>query len=103
MVDSSRPYDSMADRFKQIPSATVFDTLDKIGCPNTVLSLQIKPLRNEMRIAGPAFTVKGTRDPRHHDEEAGVRPPNFDNWGMYRAMYPGCVVVMSTTSDSSGN
>ena len=30
--------------------------------PNQVLSQGIKPLTNDMRIAGPAFTVKGTRD-----------------------------------------
>ena len=91
--------DNMAERFKNIPSATVFDTMDQMGNPNNVLSLRIRPLRNDMRIAGPAFTVKGARDPRHHDEEPNVRPPKFDDWGMYRAMYPGCVVVIDGGSD----
>lgn len=95
MIDN----EEMAARFREIPSATVFDTLDRMGRPNCVLSLGIKPLRHEMRVAGPAFTVKGTRDPRHHDEEANVRPPKFDNWGMYRAMYPGCVVVIDGGPD----
>lgn len=99
MADRPASIESMADRFRQIPSATVFDTLDRMGLPNMVLSLGIKPLRNDMRIAGPAFTVKGTRDPRHHDEEENVRPPKFDNWGMYRAMYPGCVVVIDGGPD----
>lgn len=70
-----------------------------MSLPNCVLSLKIRPLRNDMRIAGPAFTVKGTRDPRHHDEEPNVRPAKFDNWGMYRAMYPGCVVVIDGGPD----
>jgi len=91
--------ESTAERWKRIPSATIFDTLDRMGNPNTVLSLGIKPLRNDMRVAGPAFTVKGTRDPRHHDEEPDVRPAKFDDWGMYRAMYPGCVVVIDGGPD----
>jgi regulator of RNase E activity RraA len=91
--------EAMADRLRQIPSATIFDTLDRIGLPNQVLSLAIKPLRHDMRVAGPAFTVKGTRDPRHHEEEAGVRPEKFENWGMYRTMYPGCVVTIDGGPD----
>jgi 4-hydroxy-4-methyl-2-oxoglutarate aldolase len=96
---SSHSVEAFAERFRQIPSATLFDTLERLGRPDTVLSLEIKPLRHDMRIAGTAFTVKGTRDPRHHDEEANVRPPKFDNWGMYRAMYPGCVVVIDGGPD----
>jgi regulator of RNase E activity RraA len=99
MADLRAAIQTMAARFKQIPSASIFDTLDRMGNPNTVLSLGIKPLRQDMRLAGPAFTVKGTRDPRHHDEESGVRPPKFENWGMYRAMYPGCVVVIDGGPD----
>lgn len=93
------PVDEMAERLKQIATATLFDALEQMGRPNQVLSLKIKPLRHDMQVAGPAFTVKGTRDPRHHDEEPGVRPPKFDNWGMYRAMYPGCVVMIDGGPD----
>jgi regulator of RNase E activity RraA len=99
MAGPQTAIDAMAERFRQIPSATIFDTLDRMGDPNRVLSLGIKPLRHDMRVAGPAFTVKGTRDPRHHDEEPNVRPPKFDDWGMYRAMYPGCVVVIDGGPD----
>jgi regulator of RNase E activity RraA len=99
MAQPNNEIQNIAERFHQIPSATIFDTLDRMGHPNQVLSLGIKPLTHDMRIAGPAFTVKGTRDPRHHDEEANVRPPKFDNWGMYRAMYPGCVVVIDGGPD----
>ena len=99
MAQPNTEIQNMAERFRQIPSATIFDTLDRMGNPNQVLSVEIKPLTNDMRIAGPAFTVKGTRDPRHHGEEAGVRPPKFDNWGMYGAMYPGCVVVIDGGPD----
>jgi regulator of RNase E activity RraA len=96
---ASSNLEDLAARFRQIPTATVFDTLDRLGRADTVLSLHIKPLRPEMRIAGAAFTVKGTRDPRHHDDAAAVRPAKFDNWGMYRAMYPGCVVVIDGGPD----
>jgi regulator of RNase E activity RraA len=99
MAESKVAIDAMVERLRQIPTATIFDALDRLGNPNTVLSMGIKPLRNDMRVAGPAFTVKGTRDPRHHDEEANVRPPKFDDWGMYRAMYPGCVVVIDGGPD----
>jgi 4-hydroxy-4-methyl-2-oxoglutarate aldolase len=99
MIEPVIPPDQITARLEQIASATLFDTLDKMGRPDRVLSLGIKPLRQDMRIAGPAFTVKGTRDPRHHDEEANARPPKFDDWGMYRSMYPGCVVVIDGGPD----
>jgi 4-hydroxy-4-methyl-2-oxoglutarate aldolase len=99
MAEPNIAIDAMAERFRRIPTATIFDTLDRMGKPDTVLSLGIKPLRHDMRMAGPAFTVKGTRDPRHHDEEPDVRPAKFDNWGMYRAMYPGCVVLIDGGPD----
>ncbi len=90
---------SLASRFRAIPTATLFDTLDRMGRPNQVLAIEIKPLRPDMRLAGPAFTVKGTRDPRQHDEEPGTRPPKFDDWGMYRSMYPGCIVTIDGGPD----
>lgn len=99
MQDEKSSIPEMAQRFKQIATATLFDTLERMGHPDRVLSLGIKPLRHEMQVAGPAFTVKGTRDPRNHDEEPNVRPPKFDDWGMYRAMYQGCVVVIDGGPD----
>jgi regulator of RNase E activity RraA len=89
----------MASRFKVIPTSTIYDTLEKMGYPNQCLSLQIRPLHPEMRIAGPAFTVRGGREPRNHHEEPEMMLPKFHDWGMYKTLYPGCVIVINAEAE----
>jgi 4-hydroxy-4-methyl-2-oxoglutarate aldolase len=54
--------EEIAKRYKQLYSGLVFDILDTMGLPNQALANDIKPLKQEMIVAGPAFTVKGTTD-----------------------------------------
>ena len=89
----------MAARFKAIPSSTVYDTLEGMGYPNQCLALEIRPLRPEMRIAGVAFTVRGGREPRNHHDEPEMMLPKFHDWGMYKSLSPGCVIVMNSESE----
>jgi 4-hydroxy-4-methyl-2-oxoglutarate aldolase len=49
-------------RYKQLYSGLIYDTLDRMGLPNQALANDIKPLKQEMIVAGPAFTAKGTTD-----------------------------------------
>ena len=93
------PVLEMAARFKAIPSATIYDTLDSMGLPNQCLSLQIRPLRPDMRIAGPALTVRGGREPRNHHDEPDMMLPKFHDRGMYKAVYPGCVLVINSEAE----
>ncbi|NOZ29153.1 MAG: RraA family protein [Chloroflexi bacterium] len=87
----------MAERYRKCASASIYDTLDRMGLPNQCLSLGIKPLTYEMRVAGPAFTVRGTREPRTGDELP--QSEKFANWGMFKAMFPGCVVVVNAEKE----
>ena len=57
MAEKEIPVVEMAERFNKIATATVFDTMDRMGMPKQVLDLNIRPLRDDMHIAGPAFTV----------------------------------------------
>jgi len=85
----------MAERFKKIPAATIYDAMDSMGYGNQCLSLEIKPLRYDMRVAGRAFTVKGSREPRPETIN-----PKFQEFGMFKAMKPYDVVVVDAEKES---
>jgi regulator of RNase E activity RraA len=82
----------MAERFRRIPSATLYDVLDSMGSPNQCLSLDIKPLHDDMKVSGPAFTVHGSREPRGEGELTDSPTREFK---IFKAMYPQCVVVVN--------
>ena len=83
---------ALAERYRQVGTAAVFTVLEEMGGPVNLLADAIRPLRPEMVIAGPAFTLKGARDPRpHHTPETELE--RFADYAMFRAMTPGCVVV----------
>lgn len=50
----------ICDRYKQLYAGLIFDVLESLGYPNQVLSHELVALAPGMKIAGPAFTVKGT-------------------------------------------
>lgn len=49
-------------RYRALYSGAIYDVLDEIGLPNQALATDIKPIRSDMVLAGPAFTVKGIPD-----------------------------------------
>ncbi len=91
MSDKEIPVLEMTERFNKIATATVFDTMDRMNMPNQVLDLNIRPLRDEMHIAGPAFTVRGGRDCRTGRE---WQPKEMEGRNLWKEVYPGCVVVV---------
>jgi 4-hydroxy-4-methyl-2-oxoglutarate aldolase len=52
--------EQICERYRQLYAGVVFDALESLGLPNQVVSHQLTPLTPEMRLAGPAFTIKGT-------------------------------------------
>jgi 4-hydroxy-4-methyl-2-oxoglutarate aldolase len=90
MSDKEIPVLEMTERFNKIATATVFDTMDRMNMPNQVLDLNIRPLRDEMHIAGPAFTVRGGRDCRTGRE---WQPKEMEGRSLWKELYPGCVIV----------
>jgi 4-hydroxy-4-methyl-2-oxoglutarate aldolase len=82
-------------RYKQLYSGLVYDILDIMGLPNQALANDIKPLKQEMVVAGPAFTVKGTTDVTCDDTRRNRR---LKMWPEMK--YP-CVEVCDCNLDQS--
>ncbi|HEY3454130.1 MAG TPA: hypothetical protein VGK64_05960, partial [Bryobacteraceae bacterium] len=49
-----------AARLRKIPTATVYDVMDKMGYPNQALAADIRPIAPGWRVAGPALTMQGS-------------------------------------------
>ena len=80
----------------QAYSADLYDVLDKMGYSNQCLDLGISPLNPLWKIAGPAFTIWGIREPRF---DAALPRPDFDDHALFNRIYPGCVVVINDEKD----
>jgi regulator of RNase E activity RraA len=50
----------ICNRYQRLYAGLVFDILEHLGYPNQALSHEIAPISPEMKLAGPAFTFKGT-------------------------------------------
>src|ERR671937_172396 len=64
-MDSTSPpttvnLEGVCDRYQRLYAGLVYDVLEHLGYPHQVLSHEITPLAPDMKLAGPAFTVKGT-------------------------------------------
>ncbi len=51
--------EQICERYLRLYAGLLYDVLEHLGYPNQVLSHHIAPLTPEMKLAGPAFTVKG--------------------------------------------
>mgnify|MGYP005835466407 CR=1 FL=1 len=91
----------MCQRFEKIPVADLYDVMDRGGYElgNQVLSLKIKPIDRHMHVAGPAFTLKGQREMRLEDELPMRNEGKFADFGMFRAVFPDCVVVVNAEAE----
>jgi 4-hydroxy-4-methyl-2-oxoglutarate aldolase len=52
--------EELCRRYKQLYGGVVYDVLESLGYPDQALSHELTALAPGMRLAGPAFTVKGT-------------------------------------------
>jgi len=51
--------EDISKRYRKLYAGLVFDVLEHLGYSNQVLSHEITPLAPDMKLAGPAFTLKG--------------------------------------------
>jgi 4-hydroxy-4-methyl-2-oxoglutarate aldolase len=58
--DSAPTAAEICARYKRLYAGLVFDILESLGYPNQAVSHEITPLSLDMKLAGPAFTIKGT-------------------------------------------
>ena len=83
-------------RLKKLYTAAVYDIMEEMGLPNQCVDIGIKPLEYNMSIAGPAFTIAVSNDPRT-DDEYDVQP--VADLTFFRRMYEGCVVLIAAAGD----
>lgn len=60
LTDHKVSMEQICERYRQLYGGLIYDVLEHLGHPNQVLSHEITPLAPSSRLAGPAFTVKGT-------------------------------------------
>jgi len=51
--------EDICNRYRRLYAGLLFDVLEQMGLPNQALSHEITPLSLDMKLAGPAFTMKG--------------------------------------------
>ena len=64
--------EQICKRYLQLYAGAVYDVLESLGLPNQVLSHKIRPLASHMKLAGPAFTIKGTATCEREDRKSVV-------------------------------
>lgn len=60
--DYGKPIEDLVKRYRTLYSGAVYDVLDEKGLPLQALAPDIKPVRSDFVLAGPAFTLKGIPD-----------------------------------------
>jgi len=83
-------------RLLPVHSADVYNALDAIGYSDRCLSLNIKPLRDNMKVVGPALTILGTSEPLYGDE---LKKPEFDDFALFDRIYEDCVIVINAEKE----
>src|SRR5262245_8840804 len=63
---------SLASRFSAIYTGAISDVLDRHGYVTQTLPAALRPLREGMRVAGPAYPVEGRPHPGH-DYDTSIR------------------------------
>lgn len=82
------------ERFLKLYVPAVCDVLDEMGYEFQVCSSKLRPLMQDMKLAGPAFTIKGQRNGSHDfDLSQRIGPGILDH------LEDGCVAVYDTSND----
>ncbi len=91
-VELSIPEAELCTRFEKLYTGAVNDVLREMCLPYQALPPEIAPLRDEMVVCGPAFTVKAVKDPTLGGElELRVH--------MLDALQPGHIVVWNANGE----
>ena len=90
-------YDTPAinQRFQKLYSGLVYDACEHFGLKGRAMQSGIYPLVPEMKVAGPAFTVRCIATPSRDENMHNVR------LGMLRSMTPGCIQIRDCQNNQS--
>ncbi len=86
------PIQELSERYKKLYVPAVADVLDKKGLWFQTCNKNLRPLKLEMTVAGPAFTILGQRN-RTLDRSKRLGPKVIDQFT------PGVVAVYDTMGD----
>jgi regulator of RNase E activity RraA len=81
------PTERICERYRRLYAPLIYDVLEHLGHPAQALSHRLVPLDRDMKLAGPAFTVKGTMS---CEKNEGIR---FKRLAMIKQMQYPCVEV----------
>ncbi len=70
--------EDLVKRYRAVYSGAIYDVLDAMGLPHQALATELKPIRQDMVLAGPAFTMKGIPDTTGREELRQKRIHMFD-------------------------
>lgn len=89
------PYDiaEMRHRYLKLYTALVYDSMEAYGMPGRSMESGVYPLTVEMKVAGPAFTVRRQTTPNTDPHTHNIR------LGLMKSMCEGCILL----SDVQGN
>lgn len=65
--------DVLAKKFLKFYSALIYDVLEDMGYPDQALHYSIGPIHPDMKVAGYAFTIKGSSQAEPGDKEEGMK------------------------------
>ena len=91
-----KEWEKIIERYRKLYSGLVYDTLAEFGYPNQACNIDLKPINDDMILAGPAFTIKG----RAYDEEIDEKGLMDEFLAMINAMSYPCIVVIDTGTDT---
>jgi 4-hydroxy-4-methyl-2-oxoglutarate aldolase len=97
-VPSPAELDELARRFSALYTGALTDVLDRLGYLQQTLPPALRPLREGMRLAGPAYPIEGRPHPGA-DYDASIRA----TLAMLGAVPPGHVAVYQTHDGSSAH
>ena len=83
---------------KKLYTGAVTDILDSLGeeFRNQTLPNDLRPIDNNMKVAGPVYTVRGAK--RFFDD--GI-DPRYKQMDMLDGIFPNCVIVMDSGDEKS--
>jgi 4-hydroxy-4-methyl-2-oxoglutarate aldolase len=86
--------ETVYERLGALQTDVVADVLDQMGYTDQIVSVEIQPLVTSMRIAGPAFCIRGEpAEGSTMEASAGKASASYE---LFRHMYEGCVAVVDT-------
>lgn len=83
--------EELIERYRKLPTPTVYDVMDKMGYGNQALCSDIRPLAPGTRLAGPALTMRGTSTATYDGKRTSAM-----SYEMFRRIQRGDIIVFDT-------